>query len=129
MAVDISLIAIEAVSSRLMVYAHALSIATGLTVYDAMYQTLVARLLGQSQAEPRNGSSNSGAHSRLDHVAFCLYPPTRGAQLRDQPYTTSAQVRRYSGLRRSNIVARIEQALRECGAEILVRADPSNSPI
>jgi hypothetical protein len=37
-------------------------------------------------------------------------------------------MRRYSGLRRSNIVARIEQALRECGAEILVRADPTTAP-
>jgi hypothetical protein len=37
-------------------------------------------------------------------------------------------LRRYSGLRRSNIVARIEQALRECGAEILVRASPTTAP-
>jgi len=38
-------------------------------------------------------------------------------------------VRRYSGLRRSNIVARIEEALRECGAEVLVRADPTTAPL
>jgi hypothetical protein len=37
-------------------------------------------------------------------------------------------VKRYSGLRRNNIVIRIEQALRECGAEILVRADPTTAP-
>jgi hypothetical protein len=37
-------------------------------------------------------------------------------------------VRRYRGLRRSAIVARLEQALRECGAEILVRADPTTAP-
>jgi hypothetical protein len=37
-------------------------------------------------------------------------------------------VRCYSGLRRGNIVARIEQALRECGAEILVRAVPTTAP-
>ena len=37
-------------------------------------------------------------------------------------------MRRYSGLRRSNIVAHIEQALRECGADILVRADPTTAP-
>jgi hypothetical protein len=37
-------------------------------------------------------------------------------------------VRRYGGLRRSKIVARIEQALRECGAEILVRAGPTTAP-
>jgi hypothetical protein len=37
-------------------------------------------------------------------------------------------VKRYSGLRQSNLVARIEQALRECGAEILVRADPTTAP-
>jgi hypothetical protein len=37
-------------------------------------------------------------------------------------------VRRYSGLRRSKIVASIEQALRECGAEILVRASPATAP-
>jgi hypothetical protein len=36
-------------------------------------------------------------------------------------------VRRYSGLR-PNIVARIEQALGECGAEILVRAAPTTAP-
>ena len=71
-------------------------------------------------------------HSLRTHAltdgAFCPYAPTRGAQPRDQPCTTSAHVRRYSGLRRSNIVARIEQALRECGAEILVRADPTTAP-
>jgi hypothetical protein len=64
----------------------------------------------------------------LDRRAFCPYAPTRGAQPRDQPSTTSAHVRRYSGLRRSNIVARIEQALRECGAEILVSAGPTTAP-
>jgi hypothetical protein len=37
-------------------------------------------------------------------------------------------VRRYRGLRRSDIVARIEQARRECGAETLVRADPTTAP-
>jgi len=37
-------------------------------------------------------------------------------------------VRRFSGLRRSNIVTRIGQALRECGAEILVQADPTTAP-
>lgn len=37
-------------------------------------------------------------------------------------------MRRYSGLRRSNIVARIEQALQEGGAEILVRAIPTTAP-
>jgi hypothetical protein len=37
-------------------------------------------------------------------------------------------VKRYSGLRRSNIVAHIEQALQGCGAEILVRADPTTAP-
>jgi hypothetical protein len=37
-------------------------------------------------------------------------------------------VRRYSGLRRSDIVTRIEEALRECGAEGLVRADPTTAP-
>jgi hypothetical protein len=37
-------------------------------------------------------------------------------------------VRRFSGLRRSDIVRSIEQALRECGAEILVRADPTTAP-
>ncbi len=37
-------------------------------------------------------------------------------------------MRRYSGLRRSSIVARIEQALRECGADILVRAVPTIAP-
>jgi hypothetical protein len=37
-------------------------------------------------------------------------------------------VRRYIGLRRSSIVARIEQGLRECGAEILVRAVPTTAP-
>lgn len=37
-------------------------------------------------------------------------------------------MRRYIGLRRSSIVARIEQALRECAAEILVRATPTTAP-
>jgi hypothetical protein len=37
-------------------------------------------------------------------------------------------MKRYSGLRQSKIVARIEEALRECGAEILVRADPTTAP-
>ena len=37
-------------------------------------------------------------------------------------------MRRYSGLRGSSIVARIEQALRECGAEILVGAVPTRAP-
>ena len=77
----------------------------------------------------QNGSSATcSSAARLDRRAFCPYAPTRGAQPRDQPCTTSAHVRRYSGLRRSNIVARIEQALRECGAEILARADPTTAP-
>ena len=38
------------------------------------------------------------------------------------------RLRRYIGLRRSSIVARIEQALTECGAEILVRAVPTTAP-
>ena len=66
--------------------------------------------------------------TRLDRRPFCPYAPTREPQPRDQPCTTSANVRRYSGLRRSKIVARIEQALRECGAEILVRASPAIAP-
>ena len=37
-------------------------------------------------------------------------------------------MRRYSGLRRSEIVARIEQALGESGAEIRARADPTKAP-
>jgi hypothetical protein len=37
-------------------------------------------------------------------------------------------MRRYVGLRRSTIVERIEQALRECGAEILVRAVSTTAP-
>lgn len=37
-------------------------------------------------------------------------------------------MRRYVGLRRSSIVGRIEQALRECGAEILVRAVSTTAP-
>jgi hypothetical protein len=37
-------------------------------------------------------------------------------------------MRRYRGLRRSNIVARIEQGLTGCGAEILTRADPKTAP-
>jgi hypothetical protein len=37
-------------------------------------------------------------------------------------------VRRYIGLRRSSIVTRIEQALQECGAEILVPANPTTAP-
>ena len=37
-------------------------------------------------------------------------------------------MRRYIGLRRSRIVARIEQALQECGVEILVRARPTTAP-
>jgi hypothetical protein len=41
---------------------------------------------------------------------------------------TSADVKRYNGLRRGNLVARIVQALQECGAEILVRADPTTAP-
>jgi hypothetical protein len=36
-------------------------------------------------------------------------------------------MRRYTGLRRSSIVGRIEQALRECGAEILVGASPTTA--
>ncbi len=38
-------------------------------------------------------------------------------------------MRRYSVLRRNNIVARIETALRECGAETLVRASPTTGPL
>ena len=37
-------------------------------------------------------------------------------------------MRRYCGLRRSKIVACIEQALRECGAEILVSAGSTTAP-
>lgn len=37
-------------------------------------------------------------------------------------------MRRYTGLRRGDIVARIEHALRECGAEILASADPTAAP-
>ena len=37
-------------------------------------------------------------------------------------------MKRYSGLRRSKIVARIERALRECGAEILAHADATTAP-
>lgn len=37
-------------------------------------------------------------------------------------------MRRYTGLRRGDIVARIEQALGECGAEILAAADPTSAP-
>jgi hypothetical protein len=37
-------------------------------------------------------------------------------------------VRRYIGLRRGNILARIEQALRECDAEIVAPADPKTAP-
>jgi hypothetical protein len=37
-------------------------------------------------------------------------------------------VRRYVGLRRGSIVALIEQALRECGAEILAHAVPTTAP-
>jgi hypothetical protein len=37
-------------------------------------------------------------------------------------------VKRYIGLRRGSIVACIEQALTECGAEILVRASPATAP-
>ena len=69
---------------------------------------------------------NVDAH--LDREAFCLYAAPRGAQPRDQPCTTSAHLRRYTGLRRSSIVASIERALRECGAEILVRARPTTAP-
>lgn len=45
LAVDISSIAVETVSTRgLMIDAHALAITTGLTVYDAMYLALAVRL-------------------------------------------------------------------------------------
>jgi predicted nucleic acid-binding protein len=45
LAADISSVAVETVSTRdLMVDAHALAIATGLTVYDAMYLALAVRL-------------------------------------------------------------------------------------
>ena len=45
LAVDISSVAIETVSTRgLMIDAHALAVATGLTVYDAMYLALAVRL-------------------------------------------------------------------------------------
>jgi restriction-modification system family protein len=37
-------------------------------------------------------------------------------------------VRRYTGLRRRDIVDRIDLAARECGAKILVRADPTAAP-
>ena len=37
-------------------------------------------------------------------------------------------MRRYTGLRRRHIVACIEQALGECGGEILSRADPTTAP-
>jgi hypothetical protein len=37
-------------------------------------------------------------------------------------------VRRYRGLRRRSILTRIEQALRECGAQILLSADPTTAP-
>lgn len=37
-------------------------------------------------------------------------------------------MRRYRGLRRSNIVDRIEQALGQCGAEIVAPADPTTAP-
>lgn len=43
--VDIASIAVETVSTRgLMIDAHALAVATGLTVYDAMYLALAVRL-------------------------------------------------------------------------------------
>ena len=77
----------------------------------------------------QNGSSatcSSAAH--LDRRSILLLRSHSGAQPRDQPCTTSAHVRRYSGLRRNEIVARIEQALRECGVETLVRADPTTAP-
>jgi len=45
LAADISSIAVETVSTRsLMIDAHALAVAIGLTVYDAMYLTLAVRL-------------------------------------------------------------------------------------
>jgi len=45
LAVDISSIAVETVSTRgLMIDAHALAVTTGLTVYDAMYLALAVRL-------------------------------------------------------------------------------------
>ena len=45
LALDIASIAVETVSTRgLMIDAQALAIATGLTVYDAMYLTLAVRL-------------------------------------------------------------------------------------
>ena len=45
LAADISSIAVETVPTRgLMIDAHALAIATGLTVYDAMYLALAVRL-------------------------------------------------------------------------------------
>ena len=37
-------------------------------------------------------------------------------------------MRRYTGLRRGNIVARIEQALQECGADIVAHANPKTAP-
>jgi hypothetical protein len=64
----------------------------------------------------------------LTDEVFCPYAPKHGAQPRDQPCAPNAHVRRYGGLRRSSIVARIEQALRECGATILVRSSPATAP-
>ena len=45
LAVDVSNVAVETVSTRvLMIDAHALAVTTGLTVYDAMYLALAVRL-------------------------------------------------------------------------------------
>ena len=111
-----------------------------LTNIDALNRReLLPKTCPRSRSRPSDrGREGVSSHvymqgnTQLDDGAFRLYAPTLGVQPRDQPCTTSAHVRRYSGLRRSKIVARIEQALRECGAEILVRPDPqqphSNSP-
>lgn len=64
LAVDIASVAVETVSTRgLMIDAQALAIATGLTVYDAMYLTLAVRLntvlitADDSQRVPHGGSA------------------------------------------------------------------------
>ena len=73
-------------------------------------------------------NQNRSSSIHLDRRSVLLLRSTRGSRPRDQPCTTSAHVRRYNGLRRSNIVARMEQALQECGAKILVRASPTTAP-
>jgi predicted nucleic acid-binding protein len=70
--VDISRIAIETVSTRgLMIDAHTLAVATGVTVYDAMYLALAVRLKTELvTADDRLGRtvaahSMTAAHVRL----------------------------------------------------------------